>query len=174
MPQIRSQIKTFEGPTAPCSLLMGLGLTMEDLAKPRVGVINTWSDINPGHVHLRPVAEAVCEGVKEAGGQPFNFNGLNLCDSIGSGPYVLPSRDLLVNEIEIYAEANKLDAMVLIGTCGRARPADGSRTVRSAYHHSHRRLYEHRKAQWRECGLHRYWHQSHKASGRQDYPGVYG
>ena len=58
MPQIRSQIKTFEGPTAPCSLLMGLGLTMEDLAKPRVGVINTWSDINPGHVHLRPVAEA--------------------------------------------------------------------------------------------------------------------
>ena len=100
MPQIRSQIKTFEGPTAPCSLLMGLGLTMEDLAKPRVGVINTWSDINPGHVHLRPVAEAVCEGVKEAGGQPFNFNGLNLCDSIGSGPYVLPSRDLLVNEIE--------------------------------------------------------------------------
>ena len=71
MPQIRSQIKTFEGPTAPCSLLMGLGLTMEDLAKPRVGVINTWSDINPGHVHLRPVAEAVCEGVKKAGGQPL-------------------------------------------------------------------------------------------------------
>ena len=101
MPQLRSQFKTYEGLSAPRSLLHGIGVTDEDLNKPRVGVVNTWSDINPGHIHLKPVAEAVCKGVREAGGMPFNFNGLNLCDSIASGPYVLPSRDLLVNEIEV-------------------------------------------------------------------------
>ncbi len=123
MPELRSQFKTYEGLTAPRSLLKGIGLTDEDLAKPRVGVVNTWSDINPGHIHLLPVAEAVCRGVRDAGGTPFNFNGVNLCDSIGSGPYVLPSRDLLVNEIEVYAEANKVDALVLIGTCDKVVPA---------------------------------------------------
>ena len=66
---------------------------------------------------------AVCKGVREAGGVPFNFNGMNLCDCIGSGSYVLPSRDLLVNEIEMYAEANKMDALVLIGTCDKVVPA---------------------------------------------------
>ena len=123
MPELRSQYKNYEGLSAPRSLLHGIGLTDEDLAKPRVGVINTWSDINPGHIHLLPVAKAVCEGVREAGGIPFNFNGMNLCDCIGSGSYVLPSRDLLVNEIEMYAEANKMDALVLIGTCDKVVPA---------------------------------------------------
>ena len=123
MTELRSQFKTYEGLSAPRSLLHGIGLTDEDLAKPRVGVVNTWSDINPGHIHLLPVAEAVCKGVREAGGVPFNFNGMNLCDCIGSGSYVLPSRDLLVNEIEMYAEANKMDALVLIGTCDKVVPA---------------------------------------------------
>ena len=123
MPKLRSQLQSYEGLTAPKALLRGIGLTDADLAKPRVGVINTWSDINPGHIHLQPVAQAVCLGVQEAGGTPFNFNGLNLCDSIGSGSYVLPSRDLLVNEIEIYAQANKMDALVLIGTCDKVVPA---------------------------------------------------
>ena len=123
MPKLRSQFKTYEGLFAPRSLLHGIGLTDEDLSKPRVGVINTWSDINPGHIHLLPVAESVCQGVREAGGLPFNFNGMNLCDCIGSGSYVLPSRDLLVNEIEMYAEANKMDALVLIGTCDKVVPA---------------------------------------------------
>ena len=123
MPELRSQFKTYEGLSAPRSLLHGIGLTDRDLEKPRIGVINTWSDINPGHIHLLPVAKAACEGVREAGGMPFNFNGMNLCDCIGSGPYVLPSRDLLVNEIEMYAEANKLDGLVLIGTCDKVVPA---------------------------------------------------
>ena len=123
MTKLRSQFKTYEGLSAPRSLLHGIGLTDEDLSKPRVGVVNTWSDINPGHIHLLPVAEAVCKGVREAGGVPFNFNGMNLCDCIGSGAYVLPSRDLLVNEIEMYAEANKMDALVLIGTCDKVVPA---------------------------------------------------
>ena len=123
MPELRCQFASYEGLSAPRSLLHGIGVTDADLAKPRVGVINTWSDINPGHIHLMPVAQAVCEGVREAGGMPFNFNGMNLCDSIGSGSYVLPSRDLLVNEIEMYAEANKMDALVLIGTCDKVVPA---------------------------------------------------
>ena len=122
MPELKSNFASYEGLTAPRSLFHGIGVTDEDLKKARVGVINTWSDINPGHIHLRSVAEAVCRGVKEAGGYPFNMNGVNLCDSIGSGPFVLPSRDLLVNEIELYASANKLDALVLIGTCDKVVP----------------------------------------------------
>ena len=48
MPELRSQFKTYEGLSAPRSLLHGIGLTDRDLEKPRIGVINTWSDINPG------------------------------------------------------------------------------------------------------------------------------
>jgi len=107
----------------PRSLLKGIGFTDEDLNKPRVAVINTWSEINPGHIHLKEVAEFVCRGVKEAGGFACNFNALNLCDAIGGGPYVLPSRDLLVNEIEVIVEAHKFDAMVLLGTCDKIIPA---------------------------------------------------
>lgn len=122
MPELKSNFKSYEGLTAPKALLRGIGLSDDDLQKARVGVINTWSDINPGHIHLREVAEAVCRGVREAGGYPFNMNAVNICDSIGSGPYVLPSRDLLVNEIELYAGANKLDALVLLGTCDKVVP----------------------------------------------------
>lgn len=63
------------------------------------------------------------EGIIERGGLPFLFYGVNLCDCVGGGDYVLPSRDLLVNEIELNAKAHHLDAMVLIGTCDKVVPA---------------------------------------------------
>ena len=50
------------------ALMLGLGYTREDLQKPRIGIINTWSDYNPGHLHLRDLARAVTDGVCEAGG----------------------------------------------------------------------------------------------------------
>lgn len=101
----------------------GLGYNDEDIEKPRVGIINTWNEINPGHIHQRQLADAVREGIIEKGGLPFLFYGVNLCDCIGGGDYVLPSRDLLVNEIELNVKAHRLDAMVLIGTCDKVVPA---------------------------------------------------
>ncbi len=101
----------------------GLGYNDEDIEKPRVGILNTWNEINPGHIHQRQLADAVREGIIEKGGLPFLFYGVNLCDCVGGGDYVLPSRDLLVNEIELNAKAHHLDAMVLIGTCDKVVPA---------------------------------------------------
>ena len=75
----------------------GLGYNDADIEKPRVGIMNTWNEINPGHIHQRHLADAVREGIIERGGLPFLFYGVNLCDCVGGGDYVLPSRDLLVN-----------------------------------------------------------------------------
>ena len=105
------------------AFLYGLGYNDEDMEKPRVGIINTWNQMNPGHIHQRQLAEAVREGIIEKGGLPFLFYGVNLCDCVGGGDFVLPSRDLLVNEIELNAKAHHLDAMVLIGTCDKVVPA---------------------------------------------------
>lgn len=104
-------------------LMYGCGYTDEQLDMPHIAVVNTWSDCNPGHCHLKEVAEAVKRGVSEAGGLPFSFNGVSICDGIVNPPYILPSRDLLVNEIELMVEANMMDAMVLIGTCDKVVPA---------------------------------------------------
>ncbi len=104
-------------------LMYGCGYTDAQLDMPHIGIINTWSDCNPGHIHLKKVEEAVTRGVEECGGLAFHFNGVNICDGIVKPAYILPSRDLLVNEIELMAEANMMDAMVMIGTCDKVLPA---------------------------------------------------
>ena len=106
------------------SLMLGLGYTREDLEKPRVGIINTYSDFNPGHLHLRDLALAATEGVYEAGGLACNFNTINFCDGLQiKGSYALASRDLITNSVEVLARAQGLDAMVLIATCDKNVPA---------------------------------------------------
>ncbi|MBC8589286.1 dihydroxy-acid dehydratase [Paratissierella segnis] len=104
------------------SLLRACGYSYEDLKKPRVAIINTWSEMNPGHIHLRDVAAEVKKGIYAAGGMGYEFNCVSVCDCIADSRYVLPSRDLLVNEIELLVEGNKMDAMVLIGTCDKIIP----------------------------------------------------
>ena len=108
--------------SSPHALLRGLGLSKEDLKKPRVAIINTWNSINPGHVHLDTLAESVKEGIIEAGGLPFYFNITNICDGVGAGPYILASRDLMCNEIETIMDGCQLDAMVLLATCDKNVP----------------------------------------------------
>lgn len=106
------------------ALMLGLGYTREDLQKPRIGIINTWSDYNPGHLHLRDLARAVTDGVCEAGGLPCNFNVMNFCDGLQpKGPYALVSRDMITNSVEVMARSQDLDAMVLIATCDKNVPA---------------------------------------------------
>ena len=120
-PVIRSYKNDIRSSSAK-ALLRGLGLSDEDLKKPRIAIINTWNEINPGHIHLDTIAEAVKEGILEAGGLPLNFNITNLCDGVGGGPYILASRDLMCNEIETIMDGCQLDAMVLLATCDKNVP----------------------------------------------------
>ena len=106
------------------ALLHGCGFSYEELKKPRVAVFNTLNPMNPGHIHQGAIAKAVAEGVREAGGLPVEFNGTNLCDSmLENQKYTLPSRDLLVNDIDLMVSYHRMDALVMIGTCDKVLPA---------------------------------------------------
>lgn len=104
-----------------------VGLIEEELKLPFIGVVNTFNEMNPGHVHLRQVAQAVKEGVIRGGGVPFEFNTIAICDGITQGNVgmcsVLPSRDVIVDSIELTVEAQRLDGIVIIATCDKIVPA---------------------------------------------------
>jgi len=107
--------------------LRSLGLLDEDLVRPFVGVVNSFNEMHPGHVHLRGLAEEVKKGVSQAGGVPFEFNTIAICDGITQGHiglrYVLPSRDLIADSIELVVEAQQLDGLVLVSSCDKIEPA---------------------------------------------------
>ncbi len=108
------------------SLLYALGCSPQDLDKPLIGIVNSFTEIVPGHVHLREIAAAVKEGVRAAGGVPFEFNTIAVCDGIAmnhSGmKYSLPSRELIADSVEIMAEAHAFDALVFIPNCDKIVP----------------------------------------------------
>lgn len=107
------------------ALMHALGHRREDLDKPLVAVISAWNELNPGHYHLRQLAQQVKAGVWLGGGTPVELNTLGNCDGItlANPKYMLPSRDLITAEVEVMVEANMLDAMVLIATCDKIVPA---------------------------------------------------
>ncbi|MFX1279738.1 MAG: dihydroxy-acid dehydratase [Promethearchaeota archaeon] len=109
-------------------LLKVLGLDDEDIEnKPFIGVVNTWNELNPGHKHLRTLAEAVKYGIIEAGGVPFEFCTIGACDGIAMGNIgmrsILPHREVIVDSIELMVEAHRLDAMVTLSSCDKINPA---------------------------------------------------
>jgi dihydroxy-acid dehydratase len=109
------------------SLLKSTGLSQSDIERPWIGVVNFFTEVVPGHVHLQSIARAAKEGVFLGGGQPFEFNTIAVCDGIAQGTdgmkYSLPSRDLAVETIEIMVQAHKFDGMVLIPACDKTVPA---------------------------------------------------
>jgi dihydroxy-acid dehydratase len=108
------------------SLLKACGVMDEDMKKPFIAVVNSWTEIVPGHIHLRGIADAVKEGIREAGGLPFEFNTIAVCDGLAMGHdgmrYSLPSRDVIANSIEIMIKAHVFDGMVLIPACDEIVP----------------------------------------------------
>jgi dihydroxy-acid dehydratase len=108
------------------SLLYALGCTREDMSRPFIGVVNSFTEIVPGHIHLRDIAEAVKAGIHEEGGVPFEFNTIAICDGIAmnhSGmKYSLPSRELIADTVETMAEAHAFDALVFIPNCDKIIP----------------------------------------------------
>ncbi|MDI3538877.1 MAG: dihydroxy-acid dehydratase, partial [Bacillota bacterium] len=107
--------------------LKAIGLIDEELSRPFIGVVNSWNEMHPGHKHLREVAQAVKDGVRLAGGVPLEFNTVSICDGIAQGHigmcYVLPSREVIVDSVEVVTEAQQLDGLVLIASCDKIVPA---------------------------------------------------
>lgn len=108
------------------SLYKSMGYTDDELARPLVAVVNSWNTIVPGHFMLNKIAEAVKEGIVSAGGTPVEFPTIAACDGIAQGHegmrYILPTRDLIANDIEMMVQAHRLDGMVLIGSCDKIVP----------------------------------------------------
>ncbi|HEX9975635.1 MAG TPA: dihydroxy-acid dehydratase, partial [Dehalococcoidales bacterium] len=108
------------------SLLYALGCTQAEIEKPFIGIVNSFTDIVPGHMHLREIAEAVKTGVRSAGGVPFEVNTIAVCDGLAMGhagmKYSLPSRELIADSVEIIAEAHAFDALVFIPNCDKIIP----------------------------------------------------
>ncbi|MGI5870371.1 MAG: dihydroxy-acid dehydratase [Kiritimatiellia bacterium] len=108
------------------SLLYAVGVKKEDMDKPFIGVCNSFVEIIPGHVHLNKVAELVKEEIRAAGGIPFEFNTIGICDGIAMGhdgmKYSLPSRDLIADAVESMVRAHCFDAMICIPNCDKIVP----------------------------------------------------
>jgi dihydroxy-acid dehydratase len=108
------------------ALLKSLGLQDDDMAKPLIGVANSYTNIVPGHIHLRIIGEAVKEGILSAGGTPFEFNTIAVCDGIAMGHdgmrYSLPSREIIADSVEIMLQAHSLDGLVMISNCDKVTP----------------------------------------------------
>ncbi len=108
------------------SLLKATGVTDAEMRRPFIAVVNSWNDIIPGHIHLNKLAEAVKAGIRNAGGVPFEFHTIGVCDGIAMGhegmKYSLPSREVIEDTIELMVKAHQFDGMVLIPSCDKIVP----------------------------------------------------
>ncbi len=124
---MRSDILRHDPERAPHrSLLWALGLSDREMAQPLIGIVNSYSEIIPGHVGLRQIADAVKAGVRMAGGTPIEFNTIGICDGVAMGHpgmyYSLPSRELIADSIELVVEGHPFDALVFIPNCDKIIP----------------------------------------------------
>ncbi len=106
-------------------LVRGMGYTEEEFERPIIAVVNSWNEYNPGHVHLRRLSERVKQGVREAGGLPFELMTTAVCDGmvLKNPRYIeLPSRNSIADEVELIVESNMFDGMVLLSTCDSIVP----------------------------------------------------
>lgn len=108
------------------SLLKASGLIDEEINKPLIGVVNSFNEIVPGHIHLRDIAEAAKRGVIMGGGTPLEFPAIAVCDGIAMNhegmKYSLVSREIIADSIEIMTMAHGLDGLVMIPNCDKVVP----------------------------------------------------
>jgi len=107
-------------------LYKSMGYSDDDLARPLIGIANSWNRVVPGHYNLNLVSDYVKQGVRQAGGTPVEFGVIAACDGIAQGHdgmhYILPTRDLIANDVEMMIEAHRLDGVVLLGSCDKIVP----------------------------------------------------
>ena len=122
-----NNVKSGYARTPHRSLLRSLGLDESDFKKPFIGVCNSFNEIVPGHIHLRTLAEEVKKGILMEGGIPFEFPAIAVCDGIAMNHegmrYSLPSRELILESVEVMAKAHQFDGLVLIPNCDKTVPA---------------------------------------------------
>jgi dihydroxy-acid dehydratase len=108
------------------SLLKAMGIIDNEMDRPFIGIVNSWSELIPGHIHLDKLAESVKAGIRLAGGVPFEFSTIGICDGIAMGhegmKYSLPSRELIRDTIELMVQAHRFDGIVMIPTCDKIVP----------------------------------------------------
>ncbi|HRW12196.1 MAG TPA: dihydroxy-acid dehydratase [Syntrophomonas sp.] len=108
------------------SLFKALGITDEEMKRPFIGVVNSWNEIVPGHINLDKISDAVKAGIRMAGGVPFEFHTIAVCDGIAMNhigmKYSLGSRELIADSVEIMAIAHAFDGLVFIPNCDKVVP----------------------------------------------------
>ncbi len=108
------------------SLLRALGVSDAEMDRPFIGIANSFNEVVPGHVHLRSVVDAVKAGVRSAGGTPFEYGVMGICDGIAMNHqgmhYSLPSRELIADTVESMTLAHAFDALVLVPCCDKIVP----------------------------------------------------
>lgn len=108
------------------ALFRALGLTEEEISRPIIGVVNSFNEIVPGHMHLNTIAQAVKLGVAAAGGTPVEFPAIAVCDGIAMGhkgmKYSLVTRELIADSTEAMALAHGFDGLVFIPNCDKNVP----------------------------------------------------
>ncbi|MCX5997485.1 MAG: dihydroxy-acid dehydratase [Chloroflexi bacterium] len=110
------------------ALVEACGVTSADLEqKPLIGIVNSWNELLPGHLHLRDVARSVKDGVLMGGGIPLEFNTVAPCDGYSNGlpgmKYILPMRDIIADAIETMTLSHCLDGLVFLSGCDKIVPA---------------------------------------------------
>ena len=108
------------------ALYKSMGYSDYDLDRPLIGVANSWNLLVPGHANLRQVSEYVKQGIRQAGGTPVEFGVIAACDGIANGHdgmhCILPTRELIANDVEMMIQAHRLDGVVLLGSCDKIVP----------------------------------------------------
>ena len=108
------------------SLMKAMGMIDEEIDRPFVGVVNSWNEFIPGHIHLDKLADAAKYGIRMAGGTPFEFHTIGICDGIAMGHegmrYSLPSRETIADSVELQVQAHQLDALLFVTSCDKILP----------------------------------------------------
>ena len=123
--KLRSKWEFGEASECRRGLLCGMGISPEEQEKPLIGVVNSWNEYNPGHVHLKALAERVKQGIRDAGGYPVEVMTTGICDGmvLKDPRYIeLPSRNSIADQVEITVEGNYFDGMVMLSTCDSIVP----------------------------------------------------
>ncbi|KYZ75926.1 dihydroxy-acid dehydratase [Anaerosporomusa subterranea] len=106
-------------------LMSSAGYRKKDIQKPIIGIINSYTDVNPGHKPFAELVQYVKEGIWAAGGTPGEFGVPAPCDGMAQGPgmhYILPQRDLIAASVEAMVEAHGFDGLVFLGSCDKIIP----------------------------------------------------
>lgn len=108
------------------AIYKSMGFDDVTMARPVIGIANSYSELVPGSISLRELAKAVKRGISEAGGMAVEFGVIGGCDGLAQGHdgmhYILPARDLIANDVETMVQTHQLDAVVLLGSCDKIVP----------------------------------------------------